>query len=101
MQDDSAADLAAFGAPPEVVDAAAGNPEDRFFGVWEDNAETMMMFLRLQTQWHVINRAFIGLNYQSVEFLFKILAIENQSGVMEDLQAMELAALGVLNKRKD
>lgn len=101
MRDDSAADLAAFGAPPEVVEAAKADPESESFGIWEENAETMMMFLRLQTQWHVINGAFIGLNYQSVDFLFRIHNTEKQSAVMEDLQAMELAALQVLNKRKD
>ena len=61
----------------------------------------MTMFLRLQTQWNVINGAFIGLNYQSVDFLFRIHNTEQPSAVMEDLQAMEIAALQVLNKRKD
>jgi len=59
------------------------------------------MFLRLQTQWHVIAGAFIGLNYQSAEFLIKIHNVTHPIDMMDDLQAMEVAALKVINKRKD
>jgi hypothetical protein len=41
------------------------------------------------------------LNYQSVAFLIKIHDVANPVAMMDDLQAMELAALQVLNKRKD
>lgn len=59
------------------------------------------MFMRLQTQWQVIPGGFIGLNYQSAEFLIKIHRVANKAEMMNNLQAMELAALQVLNKRKD
>lgn len=101
MQDDSAADLAAFGAPAEMIEAATADPDATLFGVWQENAVSLMMFLRMQTQWNVINGAFVGLNYSSAEFLFKIHAVEDAAAIMDDLQAMELAALQVLNKRKD
>lgn len=71
------------------------------FEIWEENTDALMMFLKLQTQWHVIEGGFIGLNYQSVQFLFTIGAVANQAEMMNDLQAMEMAALQVLNKRKD
>lgn len=101
MQDDSAADLAAFGAPAEMVEAAQAEPDAGLFEVWEENAVTVMMFMRLQTQWNVVNGAFLGLHYPSVEFLFRIHAVEDAAAIMDDLQAMEMAALQVLNKRKD
>lgn len=101
MQDDSAADLAAFGAPAEMVEAAAAKPDEHLFPVWEENAETVMMFMRLQTQWNAIAGGFLGLNYQSAEFLIKIHDVADPAAMMDDLQAMELAALQVLNKRKD
>lgn len=101
MKDDTAADLAAFGAPPEMVEAFQPSQNDSLFGVWEDNAETVMMFMRLQTQWNVIAGAFIGLNYQSAEFLFKIHGVADEATMMDDLQAMEVAALQVMNKRKE
>lgn len=101
MQDDSAEDLAAFGAPAEMVESAKPDPDQHFFGVWEENAGSLMMFMRMQTQWNVVNGCFLGLNYASAAFLFKIHGVENASELMDDLQAMELAALQVLNKRKE
>lgn len=80
----------------ESIDTAAHD-----FEVWEENAEALHMFLKLQTQWNVTQGGFIGLNYQSVAFLFTIGAVANQAEMMDDLQAMEMAALRVLNKRKD
>lgn len=71
------------------------------FEIWEENKDALMLFLKLQTQWNVIDGGFIGLNYQSVQFLFTIGVVANQAEMMDDLQAMEMAALQVLNKRKD
>lgn len=59
------------------------------------------MFMRMQTQWQVIPGGFVGMNYQSAEFLFKIHGVANPAEMMTNLQAMEVAALQVLNKRKD
>lgn len=100
MKDDSAADLAAFGAPADMIEASQATPDAALFGVWEDNADTVVMFMRLQTQWRVSDGFFLGLNYQSAEFLFKIHGVENASAMMDDLQAMEMAGLHVLNNRK-
>ncbi len=91
--------MAAFGAPVEMIQSIDTSKDD--FEVWEENAEVMVMFLKLQTQWNVTQGGFIGLNYQSVQFLFTIGAVANQAEMMDDLQAMEMAALQVLNKRKD
>lgn len=92
--------MAAFGAPTEVIDAMAGQ-SDTDFGVWPENADILVMFMRLQTQWNVIPGGFIGLNYQSAEFLFRIHNVPNVAEMMDDLQAMEIAALQVMNQRKD
>jgi hypothetical protein len=83
-----------------MVAAAEARGTDGF-EIWEENAETFGMFLKLQTQWNVMQGGFVGLNYQSVEFLVKIHGIADVVAFMDDLQAMEMAALGVLNKRKD
>lgn len=80
---------------------ATAPTDDGLFGVWEENAEQVMMFMRLQTQWRVIDGGFVGLNYQSAEFLFKIHSVADQATMMNDLQAMEMAALQVLNKREE
>lgn len=101
MKDETASDLAVFGAPAEIVAALEAKQNDGNFEVWEENAETFGMFLKLQTQWNVIQGGFVGLNYQSVEFLVKIHNIADPAAFMDDLQAMEMAALRVLNKRED
>jgi hypothetical protein len=73
---------------------------DTDFGVWEENADTVVMFMRLQTQWNVIaGPAYLGLNYQAAEALFRIYSVTDQAAMMSDLQAMEIAALNVLNAR--
>lgn len=84
-----------------MVQAVQKDPEADFFPVFEENWDAVMMFLRLQTQWHVIPGGFTGLNYQSAEFLIKIHGVENPAAMMDDLQTMEVAALQVLNQSKD
>lgn len=79
----------------------ASNEVDRLFSVWVENADSLSMFIRMQTQWNVVNGSFVGMHYPSVEFLIRIHGVENPSALMDDLQAMELAALQVLNKRKE
>jgi hypothetical protein len=93
-------DLLAFGAPKEFIDAAQEREEDGYFEVWEENYEAVMMFQRLQTQWNVIQGGFVGLNYPSVSVLFKIYKVDDEAEMMDDIIAMEHAALQVLNKRE-
>lgn len=59
------------------------------------------MFLRLQTQWSVGGMGgFLGLRYESVDFVFRTYKIKNKKEVLEGLQVMELAAMRELNKEK-
>jgi hypothetical protein len=57
------------------------------------------LFLRLQTQWTTSSGGFIGLNYSSVAFLFKIEGTKDQRQALADLQIMEFAALRILNAK--
>lgn len=86
-----------FGAPDEILDAIETHDDD--FEVWEENLETVGLFLRLQTQWVANMGGVVGLNYQSVQILFKMYGIANEKQTFEDLQAMEFAALPILNKK--
>lgn len=70
------------------------------FEVLEDCAPVVDLFLRLQTQWNVIEGGFIGLKYDSVRFLFIIEGIKDKKQMFADLQVMEFAALRVLNEKK-
>lgn len=98
VKDETADDLLAFGATVAVLQTLPD--ENTEFGVWEENAESVAMFMRLQTQWNVTaNGVFLGLNYQAADVLFRIHAVTDQAAMMNDLQAMEIAALNVLNAR--
>ena len=99
MKDDAADDLAAFGAPAEVVGAVPVPAED--FEVWDENFPALSLFMRLQTQWRIINGVFAGINYQSIQFLFDVFKVEDKATMMDDLQAMESAALATLNKDRN
>jgi hypothetical protein len=96
VKDDAAEDLEAFGVPAEMVNAVPVPAED--FDVWDDNVLALSLFMRLQTQWRIINGVFAGINYQSIQFLFDVYNVEDKATMMDDLQAMEFSALATLNK---
>jgi hypothetical protein len=101
VEDKTADDLTAFGLSGEIADAAAAASVSADFEIFEENADILMMFLRLQTQWQISAGGVVGLNYQSAEFLFRITGVENPGDLLEGLQVMELAALRVLNAKRD
>ena len=70
--------------------------------VWEENWETVLMFLRMQTQWMVTFGGVTGLKYEvllSAGGLFDIYNVENRREMLEDLKIMEAAALTEMNKK--
>ena len=99
MKDETASDLEVMGAAPELLEAVQDSGPAPDFEVLEENWRTVELFLRLQTQWVPLMGGVAGLNYQSVEFLFRIEGIENQREMLADLHAMEIAALQVLNAK--
>lgn len=99
MKDEIADDLKAMGASPEMIRAAQETSPNLDFEVWPENWDTVAMFMRLQTQWVPSMGGMVGLNYQSVEFLFRIEGIENQREMLEDLHIMEVSALQILNSK--
>ena len=75
--------------------------EDDHFEVWEENWETVVMFLRMQTQWTVTMGGYVGLKYEvllGASGLMSLYDVENPREMLEDLQVMEAAALSELNK---
>lgn len=84
-----------------MVAAVEINEESDLFEIWEENLASLVMFTRLQTQWNLVQGGFVGLNYQAVAALLKIYKVEDPAAMMDDLIAMESAALPILNKRED
>jgi hypothetical protein len=56
------------------------------------------MFLRLQTQWRTSASEVIGLDYGVMAWIFSMYMVKDQRLLFEDLQAMEAAALAIINK---
>jgi hypothetical protein len=93
-------DLAVMGASSAIIDAVQQDSPTYDFEVFEENWPIVKLFMQMQTQWVVAGMgAFIGFNYQSLEFLFRIEGVENQREMLADLQAMEVAALNILNAK--
>jgi hypothetical protein len=90
-----------MGCDPAVAERYR-NPPPVDFEVEPACWDTLRLFTRLRTQWNLqVGQGFIiylGLNYQSVEFLLKIEKTERPDEVMEHLQSMEIAALEILNQ---
>ena len=69
--------------------------------VWEQNWETVLMFLRMQTQWAVSMSGFVGLKYEvllGAGGLFDLYNVDNRVAMLEDLKVIEAAALKEFNK---
>lgn len=78
--------------------------EEEHCEVWEENWDTVMMFLRMQTQWTVSMAGYVGLKYEVLLVsggLFDLYDVENRREVLEGLQVMESAALSEFSKKAD
>lgn len=91
--------MAAFGAPADVLEFM--QQPAPLFEVWEENAEVFGLFLRLRTQWRIINSVITGLDYPAVAVLMDIFGVPDKQQFFDDIQAMELAALAEMNKGRD
>jgi len=70
--------------------------------VWEENWESLMMFLRMQTQWNITMGGYVGLKYEvllGAGGLMSLYDVDNPRELLEDIQTMEAVALAKLNKK--
>lgn len=87
-----------MGAPREIIEAARVPDE---FDVWDENWDVVQLFLRMASQWFISTGVRTGLNYQSLDFLFKLFNIEKKLETFDDIQLMEYAALDAMKKKAD
>jgi hypothetical protein len=99
--------MRAFGAPEEVIhDTLESQVEDDGqCEVWEENWDTLMVFLALQTQWRreipAMSGQMIwhGLDYPAMESTLRMMGHWKKAGeIFDGLRIMESAALPILNK---
>lgn len=99
IEDKSDEDAAAFGLKPQRPSKA----EDENFEVWDENWDTVMMFLRMTTQWNVTMGGYVGLKYEvllGAGGMLSLYDVDNPREMLEGIQAMEAVALSELNKEK-
>jgi len=89
----------AQGMDPGEINAMRKAAKKAEFGVWEENWETVMIFLRMQTQWNASMGGVTGLNYSSLEYLCRLYSVKDPVSLFEGIQVMEAVALSSLNKR--
>lgn len=66
--------------------------------MWPEHEETILLFLRTQTQWRVSDGRAIGLDYGVVFQVMDLYAVGNRRQALEDLQIMESRAKELINK---
>lgn len=89
----------AQGMDPGEINAMRKAAKKANFEVWEENWETVMMFLRMQTQWNASMGGVTGLNYSSLDYLCRLYSVKDPVSLFEGVQVMEVVALSSLNKR--
>ncbi len=75
--------------------------EDEGFELLPENAPAFNAFACLSTQWRMLagmaGAIYQGLDYQAIPTVLRMLNLPESAEIFNDLRAMELAALPVLN----
>lgn len=102
------AGLEQAGAPPEIIESARKRRVNTAeFEVWEENWESLLLFLGMGTQWQVCagmaGVMYIGIPAQSIEAEMNMQCIgkKQRPALLADIRIMERAALPILNKPRD
>jgi hypothetical protein len=100
-EDEVAADLAALGAPAEVIEAERAAPAE-VVEVWEESREPWLLWVDVQTQWRSGWEGMItGLDYAGVMAVCRWKRIKTTPDLFADLRVMEAATLEALAERRD
>lgn len=97
--DETQADLEAWGAPQDVMEQFAEAQPDTDFEVYQENWQTVLLFLQVQSQWRMGMNGPVGLDYSAVQLICSINKQALTPELMEGLQIMEMAALAAMNKK--
>ncbi|MBY0474219.1 MAG: DUF1799 domain-containing protein [Nitrosomonas sp.] len=99
--------MIACNAPPHVIETAKRNfsgSQENDCDVWEENWESVMLFLAMGTQWTVSATGHaIGINYVSLESAMKLANIKKKkrASLFIDVRIMESAALDVYREKQN
>ena len=103
-----AAQLAAMGAPPEVVAQARGKRRVLQFGVWPENEPTLRVWLAMETQWRPLPQGMAGSAPQGLDYAalpvvmdFEEIEVAQRKTIFRHLQIMESAALAAMREERN
>lgn len=102
--DETAEDLAAFGAPPEIRDRCeASEPPIETVGVLPEGMDAARLFLALSTQWRFAGMDGVptGIDYGAVEPTARLAGIEATPALFDLVRTMEAEALAARRERRD
>ncbi|MGZ3743860.1 MAG: DUF1799 domain-containing protein [Pseudobdellovibrionaceae bacterium] len=86
-------DFSAFGVKAETPEPQKASDLE----VFEENKDAVNVFISVLTQWNTGGMGtIVGLNYQSVEFVFRLLKIKNQADCFAKIRVMESHALKLI-----
>ena len=91
-----------------IEDAAQQEREQGAFDVYEDNMQSLGIFLILVTQWRVLagglgRAVWLGIDYCSIPPVLDMLGVPaaERAAIFGDLRLMERAALPMINRKRD
>ena len=73
--------------------------EPELYEVWPEHKESLLMFLRCQTQWRMGPSGATGLDYRVVLELLQLYNVKDRKAAMDEIQIMEARALELLNEQ--
>lgn len=93
------------GAPKDVIELAITNMSfaDDDCMVWQENWESVMLFLTLSTQWIIAPMGgAVGINYVAVESVMNLNNIKNKDrqSLFNDIRIMESSAIRVMRDKQ-
>lgn len=103
MEDKTADDAKAFGIVLPSTNAQK-DESSAAYEVWDENWDTVSMFLRMQTQWNTTMAGYLGLKYDVLLMqggLMDLYSVKDRAAMLEGLQLMEAAALEELAKSQE
>ena len=74
--------------------------KEKDFEVWEENWESVLLFIKMMTQWRTTMGGVIGLDYSVLQMLFDLYDIDNRKEIFENIQVMEQEAMLHMNKER-
>ncbi|MCW8857697.1 MAG: DUF1799 domain-containing protein [Kangiella sp.] len=99
-KDEAVSDLEDFGAPQEVINQFR-QPQQKKCEVWNCNWESLMCFLKVQTQWrrHPVTGILDSLDYDAVIRTIKLFYKKSErQRIFSDIQTMEHTILTEVHK---